>query len=67
MKKWFVKFETEWAGTEGYELVEAETEKEADEQARDLAMNNYESYSNIWEEEQKQDEEDGNEWIDGEH
>ena len=67
MKKYFVKAETEWAGTQCYELIEAENEKVAEQQAQEIAMNNYESYSNIWEQEQEETEKDGFDWIDGEH
>ena len=45
MKKYFVKAETEWAGTQCYELIEAENEKVAEQQAQEIAMNNYESLS----------------------
>lgn len=67
MVKYFVRCTTDWSGTESTEVVEAKDMEDAEHQARELAQNNYESFSNVWEEEQESIEADGGDWIDGEH
>ena len=67
MTKYFVKCTTDWMGTECYDVIEADTLEDAKIDARDIAQNNYESFSNIWDDEQVADETDGLSWIDGEH
>ena len=67
MRKYFIHASTEWSGTDEYDLIEAKDEEDADEQAMEIALDNYNSYSNIWEQEQEDAEEGGFDWIDGEH
>lgn len=44
MKIYFIKCYTEMVGTDSYELIEANTEREAEQQANELAMENFQSY-----------------------
>lgn len=65
--KYFIKYYTHWMGTEGYEVIDAENKKDARIQAQELARDNYDSYSNLWEDDKEDTENDGFDWIDGEH
>ena len=65
MKKWFIHCTTDMVGTDSYELVEAETEKEAEDMGQEMAQENYQSYD--WEQEQQEEEDSGCEYIEGEH
>lgn len=65
--KYFVKCYTDWGGTDSFTVIDSINEKDAEIQAQELAKDNYDSYSNIWEEEQEECEKDGFNWIDGEH
>lgn len=64
-KKWFIHCETDMAGTDSYELIEAKTERDAEDQANDMAQDNFYSYD--WEQLEEDCEEDGIEFIESEY
>ena len=63
--KWFIHCETDMVGTDSYELIEAETEEEADFDAREMAYDNFQSYD--FSQTEEECEEDGVEFIEGEY
>lgn len=65
MKKWFIHCETDMSGTDMYEIIEAETEKDAEYDAHVMASENFQSYdfSHI----EENCEQDGVEYIEGEY
>jgi len=65
MPKWFVKCDTDMVGTDMYELIEEETREAAEEVAQDMARENFYSYD--WEQMEEDSEEDGIEFVEGEH
>ena len=66
MKKWFVNVSTDRGGTESNCIIEAKDIKDAENQAWELGLDNYNSYG-FAEEDEEESEESGMEHIEGEH
>lgn len=64
-KKWFVKVDTDTVGTDAYHIIEAESKEDAEEQARELAYDNWQSFDDGTE--QEECEKSGIEFLEDEH